>query len=200
MANKELTLESLLERIESLEKENRELKADKEASNRDLPASSETVFIGCNLIQGISLSSPNGDVDMKVDYKDVITLPAEDVVQVLKSGENRTLFVNGLMYFENEKDYERFSIKRKHNINRDVIKKVVLSNNQDKLQKFFDLNTRNKMDPTMVHTIFYNIIDLNIEDELEGMRFETREFIEEYFGMEMKMASRLYSDICKVKP
>lgn len=188
-----LTLEALLKRIESLEKENKNLKKDKEAASN--PASNFSVNIGCNLIQGVSLSSPNGDVDAKFSYGDTVMLSSDDVTQVLKSGDNRNLFVNGLMYFEDEKDYNRFNIKRKHNINRDVIRSLVLSNDTNKMEKFFDDNTRKKLDATMTHTIFYTIVSLNVDGELDGMRFETREFIEKYFSMEMKMAGRLYTDL-----
>lgn len=189
---KNITLESLLERIEFLEKENRSLKGKKAVANT---ASSFPVNIGCNLIQGVSLSSPNGDVDAKFAYGDVVMLSSDDVAQVLKSGDNRNLFVNGLMYFEDESNYEQFSIKRKHNINRDVIRDLVMSNDINKIEEFFNTSTRKKLDATMTHTIFYTIVSLNVDGGLDGMRFETREFIEKYFSMELKMAGRLYSDL-----
>lgn len=196
MANKSVdsvTLEAILARLEAVEKENEQLKKERGAAVKAAPASAN-VEIGCNLIQGINLSSPNGDVDTKIGYRDVVMLPADDVIQVLKGGDNRNLFINGLLYFTDENCYEQFGIKRRHNINRDVIKDLVLSNDTHKMGIFFDEKTRRKMDATMVHTIFYTIVDLNVEGELDGMLYETREFIEKYFSMEMKMAGKLYLD------
>lgn len=193
--SKEITLEALLARIESLEEENKKLKSEKSQvqGGEDSPYP-VNVDIGCNLIQGTNLSSPNGDVDSKITYNETIRLPASDVVQVLKSGENRNMFINGFLYFLDDSCYERFGIKRKHNINREVIKGIVLKNNVKKLEEFFNDKTRKKMDGTMVHTIFYTIVDLNVSGELDGMLYETREFIQNYFSMDIQTASKLYKD------
>lgn len=190
-----ITLEELECRLRELEAENTKMK--KGATVKKV---APTIEFGCNLIEGAQIKSPNGDVDVSTKFGEVSSLSAEDITQMLKGSSTRTLFANGFLYFVDESNYERFSVKRKFNINREVIQSLVCSNNTALIEKFFNDVTKNKIDATMIHTIFYTIVVLSIDDDIREMRYETRKFIEEYFyGMKIEDASKLYKTLRSIE-
>ena len=196
-----VTMEQLLERLEALESENKKLKSNKKGSSKEkAPTITTTVEIGSNFISGIQLMSPSGDIDIEIRYGDIVSLPFDDVVQIVKGSTNRNMFVDGLLYFIDDGVYESLGLRRKHNINKDAIKELVTTNNHEKIKEFLDDVTRNKLNHSVVHTVFYTIVILAIEGELDAMRYDTRKFIEGYFNsMEIEMAGKLYTAFKNIK-
>lgn len=193
-----ITIEELMSKMEEIIKVNEKLskengKYKKEIERMKMMDNNFTVEIGCNLIQGTNISSPGKDVDMNIKYGEIISMSSNDVSSILKGSNNRDFFANNLLYFVDEENYNRFNIKKKIDIGRENIKNIILKNDISSMIRFFDDVTRKKMNNTVVHTVYYTIVILDIDGELNGMQFNTRQEIEKYFGMELKYAEMLYS-------
>ena len=70
----------------------------------------EDVVLGCNMIYGVSLSSPNGDSKLSLTYRNENSTTAGEFKQILRSKSTKELLKNGIVYFVNEEDYEKFKI------------------------------------------------------------------------------------------
>lgn len=187
---------ALLEKLDSVLKMNEALVAENSQQKALIQSlsnpSSRNVEVGCNAIAGITLLSPNNEIEVDIKYGDTIALAEEDIRALLKRNSTRKLFVSGVVFFVDEDQYSKFSIKRRENINSDSIVKVFKTKDAGKLVKFYDRATSKKYDVDVMNILFYKIIDMNINHELGDFPYELRSATEEYFGMKMDMAEKLY--------
>lgn len=190
---------ALLEKLDSVLKMNDRLVAENEQQKIIIQAlkgsEPRNVEVGCNAIAGITLLSPNNEIEVDIKYGETISLAEDDIRSLLKRNSTRKLFVSGIVYFVNEDDYNKFSIKRRQSINSDVIIKVFKTKNVNSLLRFYDNATSRKYDVDVMNILFYKIIDMNINHELGDFPYELRSATEEYFGMKMDMADKLYQRV-----
>ena len=190
MTNKELMekLEAVLAINEQLASENRSQKMMLEAlKNGD----TGNVAIGCNAVYGVTLRAPNGEIEIDVDYGDTINITNEDVKTLLKRNSTRKLFISGIVYFVDESEYENFGIRRRANLNDDYIINT-LKKNPDDIRAYFEEATSRKYDSNVMNTLFYKIVVMNKDGKFGNLPYEVRTLIEEYFGMRMDIAEKLY--------
>lgn len=190
MTNKELMekLEAVLAINEQLASENRSQKMMLEAlKNGD----TRNVAIGCNAVYGVTLRAPNGEIEIDVDYGDTINITNEDVKTLLKRNSTRKLFISGIVYFVDESEYENFGIRRRANLNDDYIINT-LKKNPDDIRVYFEEATSRKYDSNVMNTLFYKIVVMNKDGKFGNLPYEVRTLIEEYFGMRMDIAEKLY--------
>ena len=121
--------ENLMDEIKKKDKEIKSLKSDGKKFN---------VLVGSNSVMGVSLVSPSGDIEADIPFNDTVMLSSSDVESLLKSSTVRSQFMKGLLYFEEESNYEVFSVKRKYNLRRENIKNILNTNSVEKIHAFFD--------------------------------------------------------------
>lgn len=176
--------ENLMDEIKKKDKEIKSLKSDGKKFN---------VLVGSNSVMGVSLVSPSGDIEADIPFNDTVMLSSSDVESLLKSSTVRSQFMKGLLYFEDESNYEVFSVKRKYNLQREHIKEILNTNNVEKIRAFFNSVKADGTDPSIRHAVFYQIVALDYDGELKDVSFDVRDFVESYFNMNLRNAAHLYS-------
>lgn len=189
-------LEALLAINESLVLENKE--KQKKIDSMTASNVGGYVDVSCNLIMGAQLTSPSGDIDIEVKYGEVITLSDEDIRILLKNSTNRDMFTNCLVFFVDESNYNKFGIRRRVNICDDVIVETIKNGTEESVCKYFDECTSKKFEPTVMNTLFYKIVILNLDGKFGNLPYGIRKAIEKYFNMELEMATKLYTDFKKL--
>lgn len=190
MTNKELMekLEAVLAINEQLASENRSQKMMLEAlKNGD----TRNIAIGCNAVYGVTLRAPNGEIEIDVNYGEITNVTSDDVKTLLKRNSTRKLFISGIVYFVDETEYDNFGVKRRANLNDDYIISM-MQKNKTSIQSYFEEATSRKYDSNVMNVLFYKIVVMNMDGKFGNLPYETRTQIEDFFGMKMDMAERLY--------
>lgn len=104
-----------------------------------------------------------------------------DVQTLLKIGNNKKLFANGIIEFADEKNYSRFKIKPKKILTNDYIKDLFQLGRKDMLIELKDI-TNNKKNDIVVHNILYRAGILYKREELGQVSYEAMETFKEFFG------------------
>ena len=190
MTNKELMekLEAVLAINEKLMAENRSQKA---MLDNLKAGDSRNIAIGCNAVYGVTLRAPNGEIEIDVNYGEITNITSDDVKTLLKRNSTRKLFISGIVYFVDETEYDNFGVKRRASLNDDYIISTFQKGN-DAIREYFEEATSRKYDSNVMNILFYKIIVMNLEGKFGNLPYETRTLIEDYFGMKIDMAERLY--------
>jgi hypothetical protein len=186
-------LEDIIKINESLAKANQAQSAEIEKLKADKDGFQ--IEIGCNLIMGSIISSPNNETQIDIKYNEVLTVTSSDIAAVLKNSKNRELFVKDLVYFVDETNYKFFNIKKKNDLSDKALIAIASNEDSEKLNGILDKLTSKKNDSDVMHTIFYKIVDLNTSGKLKNMTYPAREAIETYFSMKIKFAETLLKTI-----
>lgn len=190
MTNKELMekLEAVLAINEKLMAENRSQKA---MLDNLKAGDSRNIAIGCNAVYGVTLRAPNGEIEIDVNYGEITNITSDDVKTLLKRNSTRKLFISGIVYFVDETEYDNFGVKRRASLNDDYIISTFQKGN-DAIREYFEEATSRKYDSNVMNILFYKIIVMNLEGKFGNLPYEIRTLIEDYFGMKIDMAERLY--------
>lgn len=190
MTNKELMekLEAVLAINEKLMAENRSQKA---MLDNLKAGDSRNIAIGCNAVYGVTLRAPNGEIEIDVNYGEVTNITSDDVKTLLKRNSTRKLFISGIVYFVDETEYDNFGVKRRASLNDDHIISTFQKGNAA-IREYFEEATSRKYDSNVMNILFYKIIVMNLEGKFGNLPYEIRTLIEDYFGMKIDMAERLY--------
>ena len=190
MTNKELMekLEAVLAINEKLMAENRSQKA---MLDNLKAGDSRNIAIGCNAVYGVTLRAPNGEIEIDVNYGEITNITSDDVKTLLKRNSTRKLFISGIVYFVDETEYDNFGVKRRASLNDDYIISTFLKGN-DAIREYFEEATSRKYDSNVMNILFYKIIVMNLDGKFGNLPYEIRTLIEDYFGMKIDMAERLY--------
>ena len=162
-------LDAVIKMNETLLAENKSLR-QKISLNKD---GRRNVEIGCNACMGVTLTSAAGDIEIDVKFGDIVTISSEDMNVLLKSNVNRQLLVNNIVYFVDQAEYENFGIRSR-----------------------VDMSDAMLID--VVNALFYKIVIMNMNGAFGNMKYENRKVIENYFNMEIDMATRLYKAMVSV--
>lgn len=190
MTNKELMekLEAVLAINEKLMAENRSQKA---MLDNLKAGDSRNIAIGCNAVYGVTLRAPNGEIEIDVNYGEITNITSDDVKTLLKRNSTRKLFISGIVYFVDETEYDNFGVKRRASLNDDYILSTFQKGN-DAIREYFEEATSRKYDSNVMNILFYKIIVMNLYGKFGNLPYEIRTLIEDYFGMKIDMAERLY--------
>lgn len=164
-------------------------------SNQKETVEEEDVSLGCNMVYGILLSSPDGSVSLKLKYKDIIDVDYYEFKQLFKKAFLKDALKSGLIYFENEEDYNRFKIKKTKDITDEAIINIIKDNSlNDIISKFNEL-TQNKKNHNIVHSILYRICYMLKRNIIPAMSYEIRVGIEDYFGMKLEKGMNILNSL-----
>lgn len=190
-----MTESELMKKLEEVIAINDRLAKENAALSQMYSGGSRNVEVGCNAVYGVTLLSPNSEIEIDIKYGETVSLPAEDIQSLLKRNSTRKLFVNGIVFFVDEGEYEKFSIRRRCSINTEAVAKAFKGKTASSLKKFFDTATSNKMDMDVMNILFYKIVHMMLVGELGEINHNMRVATEEYFGMDLDMASKLYTKV-----
>ena len=190
MTNKELMekLEAVLAINEKLMAENRSQKA---MLDNLKAGDSRNIAIGCNAVYGVTLRAPNGEIEIDVNYGEITNITSDDVKTLLKRNSTRKLFISGIVYFVDETEYDNFGVKRRASLNDGYIISTFQKGN-DAIREYFEEATSRKYGSNVMNILFYKIIVMNLDGKFGNLPYEIRTLIEDYFGMKIDMAERLY--------
>ena len=69
---------------------------------------------------------------------------------------------------------------------------------EKQIQTYLEDSTSKKFQSDVVNTLFYKIVIMNMNGAFGNMKYENRKVIENYFNMEIDMATRLYKSMISV--
>lgn len=187
-------LDAVIKMNETLLAENKSLR-QKISLNKD---GRRNVEIGCNACMGVTLTSAAGDIEIDVKFGDIVTISSEDMNILLKSNVNRQLLVNNIVYFVDQAEYENFGIRSRVDMSDATLIDVVCNGDEKRIIKYLDESTSKKFQSDVVNALFYKIVIMNMNGAFGNMKYENRKVIENYFNMEIDMATRLYKAMISV--
>lgn len=187
-------LDAVIKMNETLLAENKSLR-QKISLNKD---GRRNVEIGCNACMGVTLTSAAGDIEIDVKFGDIVTISSEDMNVLLKSNVNRQLLVNNIVYFVDQAEYENFGIRSRVDMSDTTLIDVVCNGDEKRIIKYLDESTSKKFQSDVVNALFYKIVIMNMNGAFGNMKYENRKVIENYFNMEIDMATRLYKAMVSV--
>lgn len=187
-------LNEVIEMNNALMEEN---KRQKEEINvlKGMNSISENIEVGCNAVMGVTLASQTGDIQIDVKYGETIFISSEDIKTLLKNNKNRKLFSECIVYFVDDEKYSYFGIKKRIDLSNKKIIEVINSNNEEEIISYFDNCTSRKFEMSVMNTLFYKIVIMNYEKEFGIMPYEARSITENYFGMKIDDATKLYNSV-----
>lgn len=187
-------LDAVIKMNETLLAENESLRR-KVSSNRD---GRRNVEISCNACMGVTLTSASGDIEIDVKFGDIVTISSEDMNVLLKSNTNRQLLVNNIIYFVDPAEYDNFGIRSRVDMSDATIVDVICNGDEKRVHDYLETATSKKFQSDVVNALFYKIVIMNMNGAFGNMKYENRKVVENYFGMEIDMATRLYKAMISV--
>ena len=145
----------------------------------------EEVEVGCREFSGVSWARADG-ATMSFRCGEKVYLTVSELKEYFKDTlrNNKGLFSNGILYFYDESNYERFKITPKVNLSEEnVIDIISDEDTQSMLRKVKELTTDLRNVP-VAHTFIYMIADLFIRKpkNMSGFSYANREALEKYIG------------------
>lgn len=203
MANttKSVVNSDLLAKLDAVIKMNETLLAENESLRQKISTNKDgrrNVEVGCNACMGVTLTSASGDIEIDVKFGDVISISSEDMNILLKSNTNRQLLINNIIYFVDPAEYDNFGVRARVDMSDKKLVDIICNGDETKIKAYLDESTSKKFQADVVNTLFYKIVILNMNGAFGNMKYENRKVIENYFNMEIDMATRLYKSMISV--
>lgn len=203
MANtaKPVVNSDILAKLDAVIKMNEALLAENESLRQKISTNKDgrrNVELGCNACMGVTLTSAAGDIEIDVKFGDIVTISSEDMNVLLKSNANRQLLINNIIYFVDPSEYENFGVRARVDMSDDKLIDIICNGSEKQLQTYLEDSTSKKFQSDVVNTLFYKIVIMNMNGAFGNMKYENRKVIENYFNMEIDMATRLYKSMISV--
>lgn len=148
-----------------------------------------TVKIGCRSLAGSCLRNKDESIIYEFRVGEERDVDVEDLKQIFKDGapilKNRALFEKGIFYFVDEKEYQKWGIKKRVDLSWDTIRKLVtMPDANEMIRKIKDI-TRDKTDLAITHCLKFTVAQMIVDrttEPLRGWRYENRIALENYLG------------------
>lgn len=206
--NEKSELELLREQIRLLQEANEAARLENERllklsakvldSAADVNGTSKTVMVKCLELNGVELSSPNGDTTISLPYDTWVDCDVNELNQIFKKVSNRTLFEDGICIME-DGALEQFRIKAKVVVDMDKIAQLLDEGVESKIIKELDRLTNNKRKSSVSHLILYAIVGKMLDGELDRIPRSATESLETYFGVKLKNVETLLKIFRQIK-
>lgn len=179
---------ALKQQIEELKKAMAQLASAQPVVYQDIqPVNSneeKEVLIGCRVIQGLGWGDPSdsaGEVRLRFGEEQSITV--SDMKKHLRLASVRQLFVNGLCYFADPKDYEEFKIKNYIDLSSESLNNILSNKDINTIITELERLTDHKKNSSIINCLIFRICDMIMKSEL-SLDYYIRKAIEEYFDFE----------------
>lgn len=143
----------------------------------------EDVLVGCRSIYGNCLTTSDGRYSYSFLCDEQKYISVEDLKMIFRdSGRNtRKMFEDDIFYFVNPEDYSRFKIKKRIDLSRENIIRIL---NLDPIKMIDEVNllTNNLVDFAVMHNFQFEVVKLLIDktNPLANWKYENRRHLERY--------------------
>jgi hypothetical protein len=149
--------------------------------------SEEDIAIGCRVFAGLSMSTPDGMQNITFRCGEQKFISLEDLVIYLKESKrnNKSLFANGLLYFYDEKYYDKFKIKKLVDLSEENILKILLIEDKNEMIRKVSELTNGLKKKFVTHTFKFIIADMLVRNplKLKFWNYDSRIELENYIGV-----------------
>lgn len=147
----------------------------------------EIVDVGCRCFAGLGMTNADGTQNIFFRCGERKGISVEDLKSYLKENirNNKALFSNGLLFFYDESNYNRFRVKKVVDLSEEeVLKIITMKDPNDMIRKIGEM-TNNLRRDSVVYTLKYIIADMMIRkiDGLKDFTYENHNELERYFGV-----------------
>lgn len=157
-------------------------------NNQSKPSTdkSEDVLIGCRAVYGAVLATNDNKYVFKFECDEEKYIDSEDLKTVLKESgrDNKKLFEQDTFYFVNEEDYEKFKIKKRVDLSRENLIRILTKNDSYAMIDEINKMTNNLLNYSVTHAIQYEIVKMLIDtsNPLKDWKYENRTALERYIN------------------
>jgi hypothetical protein len=149
--------------------------------------SSEDILVGFRGIYVGVLSNSDGSIQYKFEANDEKVIDSEDLKILFRESKgtnNRKLFEDDIFYFVDEENYAKFKIKKRVDLSRENIIRILTMKNSNEAIGELSKLTNDKLDFNILHTFQYQVARLIIDGspELNNWNWQNREDMERYIG------------------
>lgn len=147
----------------------------------------ELVDVGCRCFAGLGMTNADGTQNIFFRCGERKSLTVGDLKSYLKENirNNKALFSNGLLFFYDESNYDKFRIKKVVDLDEDkVLDIITMADPNDMIRKVAEMTNNLKRD-SVVYTLKYIIADMLIRkvDRLKEFTYANHDALEKYFGV-----------------
>lgn len=143
-------------------------------------------IVGCRLFTGATLSSQGGDISIPVAFREEVEISYSELREIFKNPFGfKNMFKKDTLYFKDDKDYKKFSIKKEVFLDDDSLIKMLETGNSNIVIERAKEITREKKDLTEVFALIYQIAYL-IDRKKVNLDYEVRSALEKYFEVDFK--------------
>lgn len=176
-------MEEMKKMMLELSQENSLLKtaALQSKTNITLNNEEDEVVVGCRLIQGVgwgSVQDSAGVINLKYGEEKAITV--SDMKKFFRNGNVKKLFVDGICYFANPEDYEKFGIKDYLDLSEERLKELFSKEINDIVGELNKI-TENQRNINVVNCLIFRLCEM-VKDRKINLDYYVRKGIEDYFG------------------
>ena len=142
------------------------------------------VVVGCRALNGACLANKSGDIEYNIKYREVESIPYNELKECFKSNVNnyKDLFAKGIFYFEDEAMYDEFGVKNRIDLSEENLTKILLSNQVPFLDKLY---VRGQKDVVLYMTVLYLVAELYSEGKLNNWSWEGRNIFESHYKIRL---------------
>lgn len=176
-------MEEMKKMMLELSQENSLLKtaALQSKTNITLNNEEDEVIVGCRLIQGVgwgNVQDSAGVINLKYGEEKAITV--SDMKKFFRDGNVKKLFVDGICYFANPEDYEKFGIKDYLDLSEENLKEL-FSKEINEIIGDLKKMTKDQRNINVVNCLIFRLCEL-VKDRKINLDYYVRKGIEDYFG------------------
>lgn len=176
-------MEEMKKMMLELSQENSLLKtaALQSKTNITLNNEEDEVVVGCRLIQGVgwgNVQDSAGEINLK--YGEEKTITVSDMKKFFRNGNVKKLFIDGICYFANPEDYEKFGIKDYLDLSEENLKELFSKEINEIIGELKKM-TEDQRNINVVNCLIFRLCEL-VKDRKINLDYYVRKGIEDYFG------------------
>lgn len=146
----------------------------------------EDVMVGCRAVYGSVLATNDNKYVIRFECDEEKYVDSDDLRILLKESgrDNKRLFEQDTLYFVNEEDYEKFKVKKRVDLSRDNLIRVLTKNEITGMIDEINNMTNNLTNYSVTHAIQFEIVKMLIDktNPLKDWKYENRVALEKYIN------------------
>lgn len=183
LAENQNTIKQLQEQMTALMKMVAANNGNNIATNED----DEIVDVGCRCFAGLGMTNADGTQNILFRCGERKGITVSDLKSYLKENirNNKALFSNGLLFFYDDSNYDRFRIKKNVDLSEEKVIEIITMADTNEMIRHIAEMTNNLRRESVVYTLKYMIADMIIRkvDALKDFSYYNRDELEKYFGV-----------------
>lgn len=173
-------MKNLQDQIDSMKTQQPQIVIPREGEN------DREIEIGCRLLCGAVLVSPNGDFELRLRCGEEAEVSIREMQSVLRSRFGfKRFFEKGVLYFVDPEMYSYFKIRNPIDLSEDTLIEHLLDDDYNDMVSYLAQVTNNKREDMICHTINYNTALLYKDGKLEDWSYANRSNYEKYMGVKV---------------